>query len=434
MTPGTGVIEVLEPGLLTTVQDLGRFGHQSLGISPAGAVDPAALILGNRLVGNPIGAAALESTLLGPTLRFGVDCWIAVTGADLGAVLEDGRPVPVGAAVPVRAGQTLRFAGGTRGCRAYVCVAGGIDVPPVLGSRATDLMGRIGGIDRGRPLRAGDRLPLGAVDPAMRIPAGRRTAWRFVPDRFDLRVVVGPQRDHFSEDALETFFGSTYTVTPASDRTGVRLAGPAVARAELEMLSEGQALGAVQIPPDGRPIVLLAGRATVGGYPKLGVVVTPDVAALAQARPGDTVRFRRVSGPEAIEVYRDWWRRLLSAEVLTHGAPDPGAPHPDVPGAPGDEASPHQAMSIPVRSPLSGIFYSRPHPHAPSFVRAGQPVAPGTVVGTVEVIKTFFDIRAGCAGTVGAIHVRDGEPVTAGETLLEIVPRTASPRAGAPGP
>lgn len=399
MTGQVAAIQVLEPGLLTTVQDLGRFGRQDLGVSPAGAVDPAALILGNRLVGNPIGAAALEATLVGPTLRFEAAGRIAVTGADLGAVLDE-QPVPAGIAVPVRAGQTLRFRGGTRGCRAYICVAGGIDVAPVLGSRSTDLMGRIGGPDgRGRALRAGDRLPLGAVT-APAAAAGRRARWTFVPASFELRVVLGPQRAHFTGEALATFFGSAYTVTAASDRTGVRLHGPAVPRAAGEMLSEGQALGAIQIPPDGQPIVLLAGRATVGGYPKLGVVITPDVALLGQARPGDVVRFTPIEAAEAVAVYRDWWRRLLSDDVLV----DP---------------------DIPVSSPFSGTFYSRPHRHAAPFVRPGDPVAPDTVVGMIEVLKTFFDVRAGCAGTVGALHARDGEGVTAGQVLMHVVPRAA---------
>jgi len=412
VTRQVAAIRVLEPGLLTTVQDLGRFGRQDLGVSPAGAVDPAALILGNRLVGNPIGAAALEVTLVGPTLRFEADGRIAVTGADLGAAL-DGQDLPVGVAVDVRAGQTLRFHGGSRGCRTYLCAAGGIDVAPVLGSRSTDLMGRIGGPDgRGRALRAGDRLavgaPGGAGGAAGAAAAGRRVRWRFVPDRFELRVVVGPQRDHFTDEALAMFFGSAYTVTAASDRTGVRLAGPAVPRAAGEILSEGQALGAIQIPPDGQPIVLLAGRATAGGYPKLGVVITPDVALLGQARPGDVIRFTPIEAAGAVAVYRDWWRGLLSDDVLV----DP---------------------DVPVRSPFSGTFYSRPHRHAAPFVMPGDPVEPDTVVGMIEVLKTFFDVRAGCAGTVGTLHARDGEGVAAGQVLMHVVPRAAPGEEAAAG-
>lgn len=405
MTPGTPGIQVLEPGLQTTVQDLGRHGRQDLGVSPAGAADPAALILGNRLVGNPIDAAGLEVTLVGPALRFDVDAWVAVTGADLGAVL-DRHPLPPGTAVPVRAGQVLRFRGGTRGCRAYVCVAGGIDVPPVLGSRSTDLVGRLGGPDgQGRPLRAGDRLAVGAGGFRGPDTVVRQARWRFVPDRFVARVVVGPHRDHFSAGALETFFGSEYTVTPASDRTGLRLSGPAVPRAAGEILSEGQALGAVQIPPDGQPIVLLAGRATVGGYPKLGVVITPDVALLGQARPGDTIRFAPIDPAEAVAVYRDWWRQLMSGEVVVE-------------------------RDAAVRSPLDGTFYSRPYRGAAPFVRPGDPVEPGTVVGVVEVMQTFFDVRAGFAGTAGNLRVADGERVAAGQVLMTMVPAGASGPAG----
>ncbi|HEY8449479.1 MAG TPA: biotin-dependent carboxyltransferase family protein [Bacillota bacterium] len=307
-SPQAGTIEVLEPGLLTTVQDLGRYGFQRHGFSPSGAADPAALILGNRLVGNDPGAAALEITILGPRLRFTAETAIALTGADLGAVL-DGEPVPVGVTVRVPPGGELAFRGGRRGCRSYLCVAGGIDVPQLLGSRSTDLWAGIGGY-RGRPLRAGDRLPLGPAGRPAAALAGRSVQWTFVPDEIVLRVVPGPQWEWFPAEAVERFFGSVYHVRPDSDRSGVRLEGPAIARKARELLSEGQTLGAIQIPPDGRPIVLMAGRATVGGYPKLGIVITPDIGWLAQARPGDRVRFERIELDEALELYRQWWRTL----------------------------------------------------------------------------------------------------------------------------
>ena len=412
------MIEVLEPGLLTTVQDLGRYGHQRYGFSPAGAADPAALILGNRLVGNDPGAAALEITLLGPVLRFVEPAVFALTGADLGAMLED-RPVPVGTAVAAAAGQILHFRGGSRGCRAYLCVAGGIDVPPVLGSRSTDLLARLGGLE-GRPLRAGDRLPVGTAT-AGAVP-GRRLRWTFAAeDPLELRVVLGPQRDHFPDEAIEALTSGTYEVLPASDRTGVRLRGPALARARREVLSEGQALGAVQVPPDGQPIVLLAGRATVGGYPKVGVVVTPDVARLAQARPGDRVRFRIVTPQEALRIYRTWWLRLHGDDVLA-GPEQPAAPgEPAQPAAPGARpGSSRGAGRDVVRAPLAGIFYDRPNPQAAPYVRPGDRVEAGATVGLIEIMKSFYEVRAERAGMVRAILVENEQPVEAGQPLMEL--------------
>ncbi|HEY8488332.1 MAG TPA: biotin-dependent carboxyltransferase family protein [Thermaerobacter sp.] len=324
------MIEVIQPGLYTTIQDLGRTGLQHLGVPVQGAVDRAALILGNRLVGNDPGAAGLEATLIGPVLRFHVSTAACVTGADLGATLN-GRPLPVGQVVPVEPGDVLAFRGGSRGCRAYVCVAGGIAVEPVAGSRSTDPLGRLGGVPQrpGTPLQAGDRLPLGTPVRQPRALAGRRVRWSFVPDGgpFVARVVPGPQAGFFPSGAWTTFLAAEYTVTPASDRMGLRLEGPPIPRPPGEVLSEGQPLGAVQVPPDGRPIVLLAGRATVGGYPKLGVVVTPDVGLLAQARPGDRIRFRPIDGDAAEELYRQWWRLLHGPRVIEAaggGSPERG--------------------------------------------------------------------------------------------------------------
>ncbi|ADU51445.1 urea amidolyase related protein [Thermaerobacter marianensis DSM 12885] len=320
------MIEIIRPGLYTTIQDLGRTGLQHLGVPVQGAADVAALILGNRLVGNEPGAAALEVTLIGPIIRFHATTAIAVTGADLGATLN-GRLLPTGQVALVEPGDVLAFRGGPRGCRATLCVAGGIAVEPVAGSRSTDPLGRLGGLPErpGTPLRAGDRLPLGepAADP--RALVGRRVRWTFVPEPFVARVVPGPQAGFFPPEAWKVFCSGEYTVTPASDRMGLRLEGPPVPRPAGEVLSEGQPLGAIQIPPSGQPIVLLAGRATVGGYPKLGVVVTPDTCLLAQARPGDRIRFRPMDGDQAEELYRQWWRLLHSDSVIVRdGGPGRG--------------------------------------------------------------------------------------------------------------
>ncbi len=308
--------EVLDGGLSTTVQDLGRYGYERFGVPVAGAMDPFALRAANRLVGNPPGAAALEITVSGPRLRVTEKCLIAVTGADLGLRVR-GRSLPSWMAVFVRRGWEIEFDGRRSGCRAYLAVAGGVDAPPIMGSRSTYLRGGWGGFE-GRPLARGDVLDFGldstAVDLAGR--AGRSFPTEHAPpysDRPEIRVVLGPQcpqdasgGDHFTERGVATFLSSAYSVGPASDRMGYRLVGPPVEhRGSGEIISEGVPLGAVQAPPDGQPIVMMADRQTTGGYPKIAVVIGADLPLLAQCLPGQSeVRFRAVSVEEAQRAYR----------------------------------------------------------------------------------------------------------------------------------
>ncbi len=313
-----GIIRVIEGGLLTTVQDLGRPGYQALGISPAGAADEYAFRLANWAAGNPPEAAGLEITLVGPRLLFTSDTMLALTGADLGPVL-DGQPLPMWGAARVRGGSTLAFAGGPRGCRAYLAVAGGIDVPPVLGSRSTDLLGRFGGLD-GRPLRAGDELPLGHALPGVQPRVIPPELIPFYPEETEARVVLGPQEDRFTSEGLRTFLGSPYRVTPQSDRVGLRLEGPAIRhRGKADIVSDGMPAGAVQVPQDGRPLVVLANRQTVGGYPKIATVASADLWRLAQLRPGNRVSFRAVTPEEAhrlaIRHWQLWDESQLAARV-----------------------------------------------------------------------------------------------------------------------
>jgi KipI family sensor histidine kinase inhibitor len=287
-------LEVVEPGLLTTVQDLGRFGYRRVGVSWCGAADLVAHRAANAILGNDPTAATLECTVAGPALRFLATTRFAVTGADLGAVLHRadlGRwPVPSGTSVLARAGNVLAFEGRRSGCRAYVAVSSGIDVPLVLGSRATDLAGGFGG-HQGRPLRAGDLLAVGHVGS---LSATQRDPPRVEPDRQAVRVVLGPQQDRFTPEALETLLASSFEVAPTSDRTGCRLVGPRLAhRGGSELLSEGMVPGSIQVPPDEQPIVMLADCPTTGGYPKIATVVSGDLWRLAQLVPGqDRVSFR----------------------------------------------------------------------------------------------------------------------------------------------
>lgn len=292
-------VKVIKPGMLTTVQDLGRRGHRADGLAPGGAADGFALRLANLLVGNEPDAAGLEMTLTGAELEFGAEALVAVAGADMGG-LEPLRPHAV------KAGGRLRFGAARTGCRAYLAVAGGFEVPPVLGGRGTDLRAGIGG-HKGRALRAGDVLRVNVVphqvvghwqaDPRL-LPAYGAAA---------LRVLPGAQAEEFGEDFLTT----TYQVSPQSDRMGIRLRGPGlIRRSDEELVSAAVAPGTVQVPPDGSPIILLADAQTIGGYPRLAHVIQPDWPLLAQLRPSDPVRFETVDLATAHRVARERERAL----------------------------------------------------------------------------------------------------------------------------
>ncbi|MGW2047970.1 5-oxoprolinase subunit C family protein [Streptomyces sp. NPDC001858] len=277
---------VVRAGALTTVQDRGRAGHAHLGVPRSGALDAPAAALVNRLVGNPPDAAVLETTLNGCALRPRSDMTVAVGGAPC-RVTVNGRPAAWGAPVRVPAGAVLDVGPAVRGVRAYVAVAGGIVVEPVLGSRSTDLLSGLGPA----PLAVGAVLPLGEE------PAGAHTRVDVAPQpappaELVLRVTLGPRDDWFTPDAVRAFTSRTFLVSSASNRIGLRTDGPALERAVGgELASEGMVLGAVQVPPAGRPVVFLADHPTTGGYPVIGVVRAADLPAAAQAVPGTPVRF-----------------------------------------------------------------------------------------------------------------------------------------------
>jgi KipI family sensor histidine kinase inhibitor len=278
-------IEVLDGGLLTSIQDaIGRPGWRRYGVQAAGALDPEAAAYANRLAGNSDSAALLEITLLGPTLRLQVPETVGLAGADLGATL-DGRPLSSGSS---GIGREIAFSERRHGARAYLAVAGGIAVQAVLGSASTDLRSGFGGF-AGRALRQGDRLPIGIGDPGP--PIERRPA----PARVGaLRVLPGPHGDRFEDDALDRLCETAWTVSARADRMGYRLDGRPIERRDgSELPSVGLPLGAVQVPPDGLPIVMLADRPVTGGYPVIACVACADIGRLAQLLPGDAVRFTR---------------------------------------------------------------------------------------------------------------------------------------------
>jgi biotin-dependent carboxylase-like uncharacterized protein len=307
------MISVIASGPLLTVQDLGRPAARRYGVPQGGAMDAFALAAANRLVGNSPGAAGLEITAGGAELAFARPTRLALAGADLGATLG-GRPLPLWAAVLADAGARLRFAGrrGAWGARAYLAVAGGVDVPLVLGSRATDLGGGFGGL-AGRPLRPGDTLAVGPAPPAaasagLRWPAGQRPPYGPAPR---LRLLPGPHLDCFAEGALEALAAAALRVSVTSNRMGYRLEGVTLPYARpCSLPSLGVVPGAVQVPPDGAPILLMADAQTTGGYPLVGAVASADLPLAAQLLPGDTLRLIPAGLDEALAA------RLALSEAL----------------------------------------------------------------------------------------------------------------------
>jgi biotin-dependent carboxylase-like uncharacterized protein len=302
------VILVESPGLQTTVQDLGRPGYGSLGVSASGAADPVALYVGNLLVGNPPNAAALEMTLIGGRYRFEQAATVALTGASCAVKFEHwaAYDVPAGALIEIGAAQS--------GVRAYLCVAGGIDVPLFLGSASTHLMTGLGGWC-GRALRKGDLLALGPAHPIQRRRIRLETLARIGP-RKTLRVTYGPQIGWFTDAQRATLVTTPYRVTQEANRMGLRLEGIAMPCAESShMITEGVSLGAVQIPAGGQPIILFVEQQTTGGYPKIANVISADLASIGQLRPGDEIRFEWVSMETARALLREQ-AGLLTPEEL----------------------------------------------------------------------------------------------------------------------
>lgn len=277
-------VEVLAAGPLTTVQDRGRSGWAHFGVPPSGAADPRALALGNRIVGNDVGAAALEATLAGPRLRFRAAVVVALTGAETVASVG-GRSVGANRPFEVRAGQVLELGACRDGARTYVCMRGGVDVEPVLGSRSTDLLSGLGP----PPLRAGDVLPIGP-EPTERPQLDVEPPP--LPTEPVLTLLPGPRDDWFAPSALGALAAGAWRVSASSNRVGIRLEGPQLERVRHEeLLSEGLVTGALQVPPSGQPILLLNDHPTTGGYPVLGVVHAGDLPLAGQLRPGQHVSF-----------------------------------------------------------------------------------------------------------------------------------------------
>lgn len=314
-------IRVIKPGLLTTIQDLGRYGFQKYGVITSGVMDQVAHRIANMLVGNEENEPTVEMTLIGPTFEFQADALIAICGGDLSATIN-GKPVRMWRPVYVKKGSELKFGPCQTGCRAYLAVAGGFSIETVLNSKSTYLRAGIGGY-HGVALKSGDQLPVGELGElskkiiASLIPnesnGFSEANWGSEPIRLthyykqkekELRVIRGRQFDLFTKESQEQFFTTAFSITNQSDRMGYRLEGAKLSLTkEQDMISEAVNFGTVQVPPDGNPIILLADRQTTGGYPKIGQVVNVDLPIVAQAKPGERLYFSEISLKEAQQLY-----------------------------------------------------------------------------------------------------------------------------------
>ena len=298
------ILKIEDPGIFTTVQDCGRYGFQRIGVPVSGALDQFAFRVANVLVGNDECAATLEMAVIGPTITFLDQAWISITGGDLSPAL-DGAPMPIWESTYVREGSRLTFNGMKDGMRAYLAVAGGIDVPMVMGSRSTYLPGGFGGLE-GRAVKQGDKigvLPLHSkkVPVRRRLPDGHRLP--NYGNHHELRVILGPQHDLFTEDGINTFLGSVYTVSIDSDRMGYLLDGPSIGhKIGSDIVSDGNPMGSIQVSGDGVPTILLADRGTTGGYAKIATVISADFSKVAQAVPGHRITCNVIELDQAREI------------------------------------------------------------------------------------------------------------------------------------
>jgi len=306
--------EVIEPGVFTTIQDLGRKGYFASGIPPSGAMDRFALRMGNLLVKNPLGEAGIEMTAIGMKVKILQETIIALTGAEFEVQLN-GNSLPLWETVHLREGDLLYIGKAKKGWRGYVCVAGGIDVPPILGSKSTYTLGGLGGI-RGRMLKKGDVINVGSSRFSLEALKGRRTKDSILLEASserELRVVLGPQDDHVKEESIEVFLNSDYKVSIRSNRVGYRFEGPQLffkERAESRdagldpsnIVDDGNAIGAIQIPGGKEPICLGPDGVTMGGYVKIACLIAADMDRMAQLKPKDIMRFKNVTVDEACSI------------------------------------------------------------------------------------------------------------------------------------
>lgn len=325
------MITIRKPGLLSSIQDLGRYGYQKYGVITSGAMDPIAHRIANLLVGNPENTPTIEMTWIGPVIQFDQDSLIAICGGDLSPTIQN-TPIPLWKTIFIKKGTVIHFGTARSGCRAYLAVAGGYSIPQVMNSTSTYLRANIGGF-HGRALIAGDHLSFNTPSELsikmmkqLKLHLGNQPyvvmKWSAASDlnynNLTIRVIKGRHYFLFSKDSQEQFFSKPFVITAQSDRMGYRLKGPILTLSKAkEMLSEAVAYGTIQVPADGNPIILLADRQTTGGYPKIGQIASVDFSLIAQAKPGDQVYFTEISLEEAQRLYlkREWNIKLLKLGI-----------------------------------------------------------------------------------------------------------------------
>lgn len=301
------IIKILKPGMYTTIQDEGRYNYQKSGMSVAGAMDQFSLRVANILVGNKEDEACIEATLMGPEIKFLGETMIAITGANLVPKINN-MAIDMWCGVKVSDGDVLSFGTLKSGCRIYIAMANGIDVPEVMGSKSTYVKGKVGGFE-GRVLKAGDEINIGSLANnnfigILKLPT------KFIPCYKEdniVRVVMGPQDDYFTTEGISTFLNCPYEVTNEADRMGYRLSGTKIShKAGADIISDGITMGSIQVPGHGAPIIMMADRQTTGGYTKIATIITSDINIVGQLKPGDRIRFKSIDIVEAHKIYRKY--------------------------------------------------------------------------------------------------------------------------------
>ena len=317
------MIAVIQPGMMTTIQDEGRMDFLAFGLPRAGVMDRYAARMANLLCGNPINAAVLEMTMFGGAYKFENDGRIALCGADMQPKLNE-RPITAWAAVDVKAGDVLELGYATIGCRTYLAVRGGFDVPVIMGSRATYIRAEIGGL-QGRKLKTGDKLPVGeAASPAIGPVALNKDLIPDYPETFQLRVLFGPQEDLFAPEGRDGLLQSEYCISNEADRMGYRIEGPPIKHlAKADIVSDALCRGAIQVPGNGQPIIMMSDCGTTGGYAKIATVIGSDIWKLAQGKPQDRIRFVICTDQEALEALAAENGRYEKAAAIVAAGPVP---------------------------------------------------------------------------------------------------------------
>ncbi|WP_129598179.1 biotin-dependent carboxyltransferase family protein [Anaerophilus nitritogenes] len=311
-----GQIKIVHPGLLTTIQDEGRYGYQQFGVPVSGVMDDFSYRVSNILVGNEEKEAVLEVTMMGPTIEFEEEGMISITGGDLSPMIN-GKSISMWRSIHVKTGDTLSFGAIKSGCRSYISFCGGIKTPIVMGSRSTYMKAKIGGLE-GRALKAGDIVPIGEK---IKNFSSRILPVKYIPQyekEIEVRVILGPQEDAFTKEGIHTFLANSYTVTNECDRMGFRLDGEEIKHIDGgDIISDGINFGAIQIPGHGKPIVMMADRQTTGGYTKIANVISVDLYKIAQAKPKDQIRFKKVDIKQAQNLLKETNEKIEQIKEVT---------------------------------------------------------------------------------------------------------------------